>query len=60
MLRLTITSAYFQYVWLRLKSKGVSLAGIDHAFDALLDILSLISLRFVIKLPLAAMNGLVF
>lgn len=59
-LRLSITSAYFQYVWLKLKGRSVSLAGIDDAFDALGDIWSLFSPRLITKLPLAVVIGLVF
>ncbi|KAF2838471.1 hypothetical protein M501DRAFT_934460 [Patellaria atrata CBS 101060] len=58
-LRLAITSAYIQYIWLKFKNARVSLAHVDDAFNALSSILSLVNPQFFKKLPLAALAGLI-
>ncbi|KAF2834224.1 hypothetical protein M501DRAFT_944663 [Patellaria atrata CBS 101060] len=58
-LRLAITSAYLQYIWLKFKSARVSLTHVDDAFNALSSILSLIKPQFIKKLPVAALAGLI-
>ncbi|KAF1836652.1 hypothetical protein BDW02DRAFT_566744 [Decorospora gaudefroyi] len=56
---LAISSAYFQYLWHKLKSARVSLAHLDDAFDALSSIFTLVKPKFIKKLPIAALASLI-
>ncbi|KAI1358753.1 hypothetical protein F5Y08DRAFT_350448 [Xylaria arbuscula] len=59
-IRLTVGTAYLQYLWLRLKHTPVSLKGVDHAFQAMTDIRVLLRHSFGSVLPGAYFAVLVF
>jgi len=59
-IRLTVGTAYLQYLWLRLKSSTITLKSLDQAFEAMTDIRVLFNYTLGSLLPGAYFTILVF